>query len=441
VNRTGECFGFWVAVFWFAGSIFVFAQDQSPVETRLDNGLHRSESQHLTLITDLPMDDAVRDLPRCFELALPQWGKYFEIDSSRWDQSRATVYLMRDRELFVRLGILPVENSNFRHGYQVADELYVMEQPSEYYRRHLLLHEATHWFIWKFLGGSGPPWLSEGLSEVFATHRWDGKALTSSFVPLVPEEVPYWGRITMIREARQSNQGLRLNEVLSFSDNAHRTDAPYAWSWACVKFLSAHSRTQTDFRQLARSPINRNFEPTFEIRKRHSSSWKTLEQEWQTVIEELDYGFDFERSTPNLLAVKQKPLKQKATMKLSADRGWQSTGILLSSGQSFSIQASGRVIIRQADPSAGEPDWYTEAHGITLRYHLKYPIGIVLGRILPDSSTAGESESLKADDFVVGDVVTRKAGVDGLLLLKINEASSELFDNRGAIDISISPEN
>ncbi len=251
---------------------------QSVRETKLENGLNQIESQHLVLVTDLPIDDTIRQLPICFDQAVPQWGKFFQIESTQYQDGKATAYLMRDRSLFVRLGVLPEENSNFRHGYQYDDRLYVTEQPSEYYRRHLLLHEGTHWFLWKYLGGNGPPWFSEGLCEYLGTHRWDGSNLTTCIVPDESKSVPYWGRFKMIRDDLKSGSAPLLDDVLGFSDTAHRTDSPYAWSWAAVVFFANHPRCREQFESLCRSSIERSSRATEELRLSFADAWPSFDR-------------------------------------------------------------------------------------------------------------------------------------------------------------------
>jgi hypothetical protein len=125
---------------------------ESIIESRLENGLNQVESDHLKLVTDLPIDDGIRQLPIVFEQALPLWGKEFAVAESQWKEVKVTAYLMLHRDRFIELELIPVDSSHFRNGYQLEDKLYLLEQPSAYYRRHLLLHEATHWYLWKFLG-------------------------------------------------------------------------------------------------------------------------------------------------------------------------------------------------------------------------------------------------------------------------------------------------
>lgn len=412
---------------------------QSVRESKLENGLNQLESHHLTLITDLPIDQSIREIPVCFDQAVDQWGTFFRIEPGKYRFGKATTYLMRDRQLFVRLGVLPEENSNFRHGYQYDDRLYVMEQPSEYYRRHLLLHEGTHWFLWKYLGGNGPPWFSEGLCEYFGTHRWNGSQLEPRVIPDHSKAVPYWGRFKMIRDDLQSGAATSLDDVLNFSDTAHRTDAPYAWSWAAVIFFMNHPRCRDDFEELCQASIERSSKATREARRMFEASWPELRQEWTLFVHELDYGTPQDRAVVDFLSVPRRPLERTAKVEVAADAGWQSTGLEVTAQRRFAVKAGGRVVIQRADNDQKESDWQAEPHGITLRYHQGRPLGMLQGMIVPKPTP--ENGSLLYEQWQRFDVESPEpieCRYDGLILMRINESSSTLRDNRGEFHVTIS---
>ena len=88
---------------------------------------------------------------------------------------RMTGFLMKDKARFAERGLLPGDLPPFAHGYSRGRNLWLYEQPSDYYRRHLLLHEGTHGFMNTILGGCGPPWYMEGMAELLGTHRWRGR--------------------------------------------------------------------------------------------------------------------------------------------------------------------------------------------------------------------------------------------------------------------------
>ena len=85
-------------------------------------------------------------------------------------------FVMQERARFEASGLLPPEIPDFLNGFTRGNEFWMNHQTSEYYVRHLLLHEGTHGFMFTVLGGCGPPWYMEGTAELLATHRWtDGK--------------------------------------------------------------------------------------------------------------------------------------------------------------------------------------------------------------------------------------------------------------------------
>src|SRR5690606_30313835 len=110
-------------------------------------GIRRIESTHLTLYTDLPSDPEVDRLPEVFDRAVPQWAAYFQLPTDGLSQWRMQGYLIADRSKFESLGLMPRGQEGFRHGFSLDDELWLYEQPTPYYRRHLLLHEGTHGFM------------------------------------------------------------------------------------------------------------------------------------------------------------------------------------------------------------------------------------------------------------------------------------------------------
>ena len=110
-------------------------------------GIRKLTGKHLTLYTDLPAAPAIEELPLVFDAAIPQWSEYFVVDASVAESWQQVGYLMQDKARFVAAGLLPNDLPAFLHGYQRGSELWLYEQPSDYYRRHLLLHEGTHGFM------------------------------------------------------------------------------------------------------------------------------------------------------------------------------------------------------------------------------------------------------------------------------------------------------
>ena len=116
------------------------AIDESRVQAA---GIRKLVGQRLTLYTDLPSSPAVDELPAVFDQAFPQWCAYFAVDEKDHADWRMTGRLMKDKLRFVAAGLLPDDLPPFLNGYCRHRDLWLYDKTSDYYRRHLLLHEGT----------------------------------------------------------------------------------------------------------------------------------------------------------------------------------------------------------------------------------------------------------------------------------------------------------
>ncbi len=109
--------------------------------------LRKLPGKHVTLYTDLASSPAVDALPEMFDQAFPQWCRYFGVDPAKHADWHVVGCMMRDPGPFRAAGLLPEGLPQFTTGYSVGKSFWVHEQPSDYYRAHLFLHEGTHAFI------------------------------------------------------------------------------------------------------------------------------------------------------------------------------------------------------------------------------------------------------------------------------------------------------
>jgi hypothetical protein len=418
---------------------FVAAQAPVVIVERLDNGLSQVTSQHLKLVTDLPVTPEITDLCKMFDQAMEQWGEEFQVPRSQWIDGQATACLIVDRKRFTDLQYITPEVPAFREGYQLQDRLFMLEQPSAYYRRHLLLHEGTHWFLWRFLGGNGPPWFSEGMCEMMATHQWSEQSgsLRMNWIPTDRESAPLWGRFKMIRDAMASGTAPSIERILQYSDTAHRTDEPYAWSWAAIIFFSKNSRYRDslyeNFLPNLRSHNGSEHKLTQDFKDRLQKQWPSIQAEWTAYVNDLDYGFSPKHSLPEIDLNKLKPISVPVQVAIESNRGWQSTGILVKQGEHVSITASGRVVIREASPNP----WESEPQGISLQYHQGFPLGKLIAIVVPIDAPENESSTTaRLTPFAIGKKHAWTSTQSGLLLLKVNEPSAQLFDNAQAFKVT-----
>ena len=111
-------------------------------------GIRLYESKRLKLYTDI--DPAVAaTLPPVIDQAYDALVKYFgplPPDRAR-TEFQMTGYLIKDDQLFREVGLIPEDLPRFEHGRHRRTEFWMREQKYDYYRRPLLIHEATHCFM------------------------------------------------------------------------------------------------------------------------------------------------------------------------------------------------------------------------------------------------------------------------------------------------------
>ncbi len=390
-------------------------------------GIRKIAGQRLILFTDMPYDPQIEELPAVFDQAFPIWCEYFSVDPAKHPTWNMTGFLMKDGDRFRRAGLLPRHLPPFSNGFSVNYDLWLYEQDTPYYRRHLVLHEGTHGFMNTILRSCGPPWYMEGIAELFGTHAWKDGRLAMGIMPKSRDDVPGWGRVRKIKDLYAEGKALSLDEVFHFSGTAHRHNEAYAWSWAIAALLDFHPRYQERFRGLGRSVEARDF--TEKFRRLIGDDWETLSEEWQVFVGNMEYGYDVPRMALDLAS--GEPLEPGwNVVRVDAARGWQNTGLQLASGTSYEVRAKGRYQV------AKEPKiWWCEPNGVTIRYYRGYPLGVLLGAVRAESSEGKVCAFLEPDTIGLGRALEVEA--TGTLFLRINESAAELGDNAGAIDVAI----
>lgn len=394
------------------------------------NGIRKISGERLTLYTDLPSTPAIDELPNVFAAAIPQWSLYFEIDAARTNEWRMVGYLIKSKERFRNAGLIPSDLPPFLHGYQRGGELWLNEQPSDYYRRHLLLHEGTHGFMKRFLGGAGPPWYMEGVAELLATHQWESGRLALKWFPGDKKLVEYWGRIKVIKEDYRAGKGKSIEEVLRYDARAHLRVEPYAWSWAVAAFFDTHPAYRDKFRGFKQFAPDTTLTFSQRFYDTLKGEWPRITREWQVYVVNMDYGYDIAREAIDKEQAVPLP-DDGATVSIAADRGWQSSGFVLETGATYRIEASGRYQL------ADQPKiWWCEPNGVTIRYHRGRPLGMLLGAIIDEEAAVNEMTALtKPQALGMGGEAPVESG--GTLFLRINDSPAELADNSGSVDVRI----
>ena len=393
-------------------------------------GIRKLDGQRITIYTDLLSAAAVDELPRVFDAAVPLWCDYFNIEVAKLGRWRLIGCVMKDKSPFVAAGLYPSSLPDFPHGFFSGSQIWVYDQPSDYYRRHLVLHEGTHAFMQHWLGGPGPPWFMEGMAELLGTHYWQGGDLKLGVFPASRDAVPYWGRIKIVKDDMAAGRGKSLIDIMRYDKQAHHQVEAYGWCWAAAAFLDHHPLTQTAFRELHGDTRDDTLQFSKRFYDRVKNHWPAIVEDWQLFIAECDYGYDVPRAS--ILRKPKSDLPTSGgTATLAADRGWQSTGYRLQAGKSYRISASGRYQIASTSNS-----WPCEPGGVTIRYANGYPLGMLLaglGEVEADSSPV----TPLTRPIPIGTGANFTPSNTGTLYLKINEPASGLADNSGSLSVKI----
>ena len=390
-------------------------------------GIRKLAGNHVTFYTDLPPGAEVDALPIIFDQAVLHWCRYFKVALDKIRTWHNIGYVIIDKQRFRSTGLLPDNLPPFLNGYQRNKEFWVYEQKSAYYRQHLVLHEGTHAFMNHFLGSAGPPWYMEGVAELLGTHLWTDGQLTLGYFPSSREQVPFWGRVKIIRKDVERNRAKTLAAVMDLNPQMYLAVNPYGWSWAAAAFLDGHPQYRDRFRKMTAEVTQSDFSKT--LQELYKADWLQLCEEWQLFVLHMEYGYDLLRETVTFRD--GKPIEgEHADTMIAADRGWQSSHVLLEAGTTYTVRASGRYQI------ADQPKiWWCEPSGVTIRYYRGRPLGILLGALRCKPSVGAVTPLAKPISIGLEHKITPKQ--TGTLFLRINDSPAELADNAGSCVVRI----
>ncbi|HMP80146.1 MAG TPA: hypothetical protein PKD54_11890 [Pirellulaceae bacterium] len=401
---------------------------QLNVEAIQARGLSVVRGAHLTLYSDVRDQAMLNDLLASFDSAVPQWCEMFGVSSRQAEPWHLIACLVADSQRFQGTGLWPGDLPEFPAGFNRGYQIWLFPQEGNYYTRHLLLHEGTHAFMQWFLGGSGPPWYSEGMAEWVGLHTGQSEHVRLQFRPTRREQVEQWGRPKLLRKALDAGRRHRLEQVFDFPNMAFRDVEHYAWAWAACEFLSKHPLTHRAFADLPSQAADTSSRFHSAFRRKLADHWLEIERDWQLYIDELDYGSDSSRAALSHADIISH--EQDVVIQLATDRSWQRTGVPISAGDTVTIISEGRFRV-----SGGEKPWDSESGGITIQYYRGQPLGQLMATLLLE--TANPTELPIAPALPIGTSRTITFDRAGELLLRINESPARLDDNQGQLTITI----
>ena len=389
-------------------------------------GIHRFASKRAVLYTDIDPEQA-RSLPAVIDAVYDAWSEYFgELPPARDGREfQVTGFIIRDRQLFSDLGLIPIDLPPFIHGRHRGLEFWMLEQETDYYRKHLMIHEATHCFmtIVEPSADPRPVWYLEGMAEIFGTHQSAEDGLEFRIMPADNRDFPGLGRITLVQTETAADRHKSLDALISFAPTRFLENDAYGWTWAMCEFLDRHPRWKSDFRKLGQQFTGTSFRRLFVTL--FAEDMPRMRSEWQLFSRQLVPGYDLDRAS---VSWEPAARPQPQVLAIKADRGWQNTGIRVQKGQKMQVTASGDAVLAETTRP-----WLSHPDGITVRYIGAHPIGQLLACVYDESDPLS---LLKA--FPVGSSKAFEAPADGLIMLKINDAPDELSDNRGSYTVRVS---
>jgi len=371
------------------------------------------EGVHMRLTSDVADEALLDDLVASFDTAVPQWLAFWGVRPQRATNWKIDGFLMRDTAAFRDRGELPARIPEFQNGFATPSTIWVNFQSSDYYNRHLVLHEGVHSLAFELFGGGGPSWYMEGTAELLATHR-DRQSITPGAadgllaqavadfrvndLPMSREESPMWGRYKVVEEARSASRMPTLASVLKLPTQLNGDVDSYTWCWAAAMMLTAYPDTREAF--VAASRGGRDTSPAFTTRlyREIGGEWPALRARWRVWLHDLEYGFERERSLVNLSTDDPRDDGNGRTLAIDAGRGWQSAGAWFPAG-TVEISAAGQCVIvaeenvredgeqAEGEEDAIERDWISTPAGITVHSHRGDPIGQLQVCVLPIPSS------------------------------------------------------
>ena len=425
---------------WILAPLLVNAPNvhaQIPDEATLRQaGIRTLQSKHLTLFTDLPSSPKVDELPQVFDLAIPQWSEFFAAAPGQLNDWHVTACIMRDGSRFEDYRLQPKNLPPFLHGMQRGNRIWVREQQSDYYRRHLMLHEGTHAVMNQIFGRVGPVWYREGVADLLATHQYrDGQLLLHIF-PKDRDQLENSGRIRTIHEDVALHGVRQIDEIVALPSRAFLNIEAYAWSWALQSFLHQQTKYAPLRTSLIREMRISDRGVTEAFQRSYQRHRTELDYEWNLFVQHLDYGYDASHETIAYATnVADLGRDRVYTLQVDSAKGWQAAGIRVAPDTPIDVIAKGRFQIAE-ETSDGQPSvaWMCEPQGVTIEYYQGRPLGELLAAIVPEAASAKDS---LFEPISIGRRGKMSSKTGGQLFFRVNERADRVTDNAGQITVKL----
>lgn len=220
-----------LGVLLVVGCVLGALRDVAPA--RADVPIQVIESEHYRLHYEGTRREA-EEASRVLEAAWDAFEAWFEAAPTLAEGERLTIRFYATEGAWasgIRSAGTRVPHGAGGYYWPGTKTAYLFRQPTVYFTRTLLIHEAAHQFHFLTHTRNQNPrskWYTEGLAEYLSWHRWDGKALTLGVVPGVTlKDYP--------AKALEEMQRERFN-LAAFISGWRRPSR--AMSWALFCFLA-----------------------------------------------------------------------------------------------------------------------------------------------------------------------------------------------------------
>ena len=392
--------------------------------------LRRLSGKHLNLTSDTGSDALLKDLVDAFDAAVGQWERFWQLPDGALDDWTVDGFLIENADRFRQTGDLPA-GLNFPFGYATDGNVWVMRQSSDYYTRHLLLHEGAHALQIHLFGGTGPSWYAEGMAELLGVHGGTGSDVRVGVVPASREAAAYWGRFKLMDATRRAGKVPTLDSVLGYPSDLKSDVESYGWSWAAVSLLTQYDAYRSITLRAAGGGSDHTAAFTRALRQQLDPVWPIVQARWRVLTATMDYGYDWSREQVDLAISDPLWSGNALDVTVRADAGWQSAGVRIPPGARVSIAATGRCVLDD-DPKP----WISEPPGVTIHYANERPLGQLLVAVVPNQTT--ERDRLQPlEVHAVDPQCELQIAEHSWLLFRINDRLDDLRNNRGGYRLRV----
>ena len=261
--------------------------------TQVDRGFWEVQSDHYSLYAETSEVEALA-LSAILESGWGALSDWFEQAPTSPSVEPFRVELYTDVESWsaaIRRDGLEVPSGAGGYFHSGSGTAYAYQQPTRYYTRQLVLHEAIH----QFHDGVRAPdhvvpgWYIEGLAEHLSPYDWNGECLRLGRLPMVTQEdLPAQALdqpIDLTTHWRNPNSVSRPLEWAFFRYFEHAEGGAHAELWK--EFIRAMDAGAVDalaeFERLFEAPVSAFDEPIEQWLTRHQEPMNAAYLEWSHV--------------------------------------------------------------------------------------------------------------------------------------------------------------